>query len=86
MKKPLVTLYFRYNCHLCEDMLQHLRVLQQSQGFLLETIDVDLNNRLQERSGTLVPVLTAGDEELCHYYLDEVRLRDYLSSQSTKVL
>ncbi len=85
MKKPLVTLYYRDNCHLCEDMLQHLRELQQSAEFQVETIDVDLNGNLQERYGTLVPVLEGGGEELCHYYLDEVILRDYLSSQTSKV-
>ncbi len=52
---------------------------------MLETVDVDLNSRLQERYGSLVPVLEAGSEELCHYYLDEARLLDYLSSQASKV-
>lgn len=66
-------------------MLHLLRELQQFEQFQLEVVDVDLDKNLQERYGTLVPVLEGGGEQLCHYYLDEVALRDYLSGQTSRV-
>ena len=86
MSKQKVILYYRYGCHLCEDMLQHLHKLQSSEPFQIETVDIDSSSDLQERYGTLVPVLEGGGTELCHYYLDEVALRGYLSSPASKVL
>lgn len=85
MGKPVVTLYYRHGCHLCEDMLLHLQELRQSKKFLVETVDIDANSQLRERYGALVPVLEGGGQELCRYYLDEVTLRGYLSSQTSKV-
>ncbi len=78
-------MYYRHDCHLCEDMLQHLGELQKSEPFQVETVDIDGNSELQNRYGTLVPVLEGGGSELCHYYLDEVALRGYLSSQTSEV-
>lgn len=85
MKKPVVTLFYRHNCHLCEDMLLHLQGLQNSVVFQLDMVDVDANSKLQERYGAMVPVLEGGGHELCHYYLDEVALRYYLRGQASKV-
>jgi len=83
--KQKVTLFYRYGCHLCEDMLQHLHELQKSEPFQIETVDIDTSNQLQEQYGTLVPVLEADSTELCRYYLDEVALRGYFISQVSEV-
>jgi len=48
-------------------------------------VDIATSNKLQEQYGTLVPVLEADGTELCRYYLDEVALRGYLSSQVSEV-
>lgn len=85
MGKQKVILYYRYGCHLCEDMLQHLHKLQISEPFQIETVDIDSSSDLQERYGTLVPVLEGNGAELCHYYLDEVALQGYLSSPVSEV-
>lgn len=85
MEKPVITMYYRHGCHLCEDMFEHLTELQKVEHFLVETIDVDINDELKENFGSLVPVLEANGEELCRYYLDEVALRDYFRSQTSKV-
>jgi hypothetical protein len=85
VQKHKVKLFYRHGCHLCEDMLQHLHELQRTEQFQIETVDVDSNSQLQERYGTLVPVLEADGKELCHYFLDEVALRGYLSSQVSEV-
>lgn len=44
----------------------------------LTVVDVDADPAALDRFDELVPVLMAGDEELCHYFLDAVRVRAYL--------
>ena len=79
---PLLTLYGRGYCHLCEDMETALLVLREEFSFALEVIDVDSNPAHEARYGERVPVLTHGDTELCHYFLDRPAVRRYLSSLS----
>ena len=66
----LLTVYSREHCHLCQDMLAALQELKASYPFQLEVVDVDSDSDLQSRYGQRVPVLMAGDREICHYYLD----------------
>jgi len=75
------TLYSRSYCHLCEDMLAALRMLEQpGQAFDIEVIDVDADPALVARFDELVPVLFGrlDEPELCHYFLDEAAVRAYL--------
>lgn len=73
-------LYARAYCHLCEDMAQALAPYQQRYGFSVEVVDVDRDERLQALYGEKVPVLTDGQRELCHYFLDEAGLQRYLDA------
>jgi len=75
---PVLTLYSRTWCHLCEDMLSGLQVLQAGRSFELTVIDVDSDPALEQRFGERVPVLMHGDRELCHYHLDAPVVTDYL--------
>ena len=61
--------------------LEALRGTRDVTDFSLAIIDVDADPTLEERYGELVPVLldTAG-RELCHYHLDEPKVREYLSA------
>ena len=68
-------MYVRRGCHLCTDMTVALHRLQRELKFSLREVDIDRDPGLVERFGTRVPVLAAGDQELCHYFLDEKRLR-----------
>lgn len=76
------TLYSRSYCHLCEDMLNALNALQSPEKpFTVEVIDVDADEALVAKYDELVPVLY-GDlnaPELCHYFLDEEKVRAVLS-------
>ena len=76
---PLLTVYGREYCHLCQDMLAQLKSLQESQGFELKVLDVDADPALELRFGEWVPVLMGGDEEICHYFLDRTALDAYLA-------
>ena len=70
-----LTVYVRDGCHLCEDMLTDLRQYQAEMGFELETVEIDDQVELESRYGTLVPVLVCEGQEICHYFLDEVALK-----------
>ena len=76
------TLYSRSYCHLCDDLLQALLQLQTaSLRFDVIVVDVDADETLVARFDELVPVLF-GDlakPALCHYFLDDVAVRAYLT-------
>jgi thioredoxin reductase (NADPH) len=67
---PRLTVLSRGYCHLCDEMVEQLRGLQARLGFALEVRDVDDDPALEARFGERVPVLLAGEDELCHYRLD----------------
>lgn len=75
----VLTVYGRAGCHLCEAMEQELAALQPEWGFSVRVVDVGSDPELGARYGHLVPVLVAGEREICHYFLDEAALARYLS-------
>lgn len=77
---PVLTLYLRHGCSLCEDMEVALRPLQAELGFALRIVDVDSEPALQQAYGERVPVLAAQESELCHYFLDEEVVRRYFAA------
>ena len=78
----LLTLISRSYCHLCHEMEKELQVLVGSLSFQLEILDVDAEQDLEALYGDLVPVLLHERRELCHYFLDAAKVRDYLSKIS----
>ncbi|MDF3835307.1 glutaredoxin family protein [Cupriavidus basilensis] len=82
-----LTLYGRAYCHLCEDMKIALEPLRRDFSFVLHEVDVDADPAAETRFGELVPVLAAGGpggcgETLCHYFLDEKRVRVWLGAHA----
>ncbi|WP_118791855.1 MULTISPECIES: glutaredoxin family protein [Neisseria] len=73
-----LTLMFREYCSLCHKMRDELRPFQDEYGFGLDVFDVDDDPALEEKYNELVPVLLAGDEEICHWFLNEARLKQFL--------
>lgn len=74
-----LTLISRAYCHLCQDMELALRPLLAEFGVDVEILDVDADPELETLYDELVPVLLHGGSELCHYFLDVIKVRDYLS-------
>ena len=74
-----LTLLSRHYCHLCQDMEEALGALAKECGFVLEVLDVDADAALEKRYDELVPVLLHDGRELCHYFLEVSKVRDYLS-------
>ncbi len=64
-------------------MLTALEILRGEFDFLLTVIDVDANPKIDQKFDELVPVLTdSNGTELCHYHLDEPKVRAYLQGQA----
>ncbi|NVI03471.1 glutaredoxin family protein [Paraburkholderia youngii] len=80
-----LTLYGRAWCHLCEEMRAALEPLLAEFGAQLAVIDVDRDPLLEARYNELVPVLVCDGVELCHYHLDEVRVRAALAAHASRV-
>ena len=81
------TLYSRSYCHLCDDMLEALQAVLDSYGadaFAVKVVDVDADEALVARYDELVPVLVGkkdngAEQQICHYFLDHAKLKDFLS-------
>jgi hypothetical protein len=67
---PLLTLYRRDGCHLCDEARQLLQVELENRGFRGETVprlrevDIDADPELGARYQHRIPVLAVGDAEL----------------------
>lgn len=74
-----LTLMSRGYCHLCHDMEVALAPLAEEYGASITVFDIDADPALEAKYDELVPVLLHGDTELCHYFLDEAKTREYLA-------
>lgn len=75
MDAPHLVLYSRTWCHLCEDMRVALEPFAAAAGARVDVIDVDSDPALVALYDELVPVLMCDGVEVCHYWLDEARVR-----------
>ncbi|MGB2903071.1 MAG: glutaredoxin family protein [Candidatus Dechloromonas phosphoritropha] len=74
-----LTLLIRSYCHLCQEMEVALRPLAEEFGASVTVLDVDSDPQLEASYDELVPVLLHGESEICHYFLDEAKTREYLA-------
>ncbi|MQY50876.1 glutaredoxin family protein [Rhodocyclus gracilis] len=81
-KNVQLALISRSYCHLCHDMEVALTPLLGEFSASLAVVDVDADEALLARYDELVPVLLHGDTELCHYHLDEEKVRAYLTAHA----
>lgn len=75
-------LFVRRDCHLCAEMHRELLACAGRQTFEVELVDIDADAALVARYGHKVPVLVGDGEEICHYFLDEHALSDFLTRAS----
>ena len=67
-------------CHLCDEMEALLEHHPLRDHFELERVVINNQPELEAEFGIKVPVLLEQKEEICHYFLDESRLRRLLRS------
>lgn len=73
-------LFGRAWCHLCEDLRAELEPIAAEFGVPVEWIDIDTDPALEALYDERVPVLVFNGVELCHYRLDEPRVRQALTA------
>ena len=68
--KPVVTLYTRAGCHLCDEMKHVLRAARRRAEFDYKEIDIDRDPELRRRYNDEVPWITINHVRAFQYYLD----------------
>ena len=80
---PLLTLYYREGCHLCEDMEGLLYELLPTGSFSLKRIDLDDDPELQRDLNDQVPLLVSGKQVISTHFLDLEAVTSLLASYNT---
>ncbi len=62
--RPVVTLYGRPGCHLCDDAEGELRRLAPELGFELELVNIEADDELHRRYLYEIPVVTLDGAEV----------------------
>ena len=75
----VLTVYSRPQCHLCERLLDELEPLAAGRA-RVDVVDISQDLELEAELGLRIPVLRAGDEELCCYHLDTDRVERFLAA------
>lgn len=69
MDLPLLTVYSRPGCHLCEQLIEDLLPLIRDR-VELEVLNIDTRADWTKKYGSLIPLVELNGSELCHYHLD----------------
>lgn len=80
--RPALVLLGRAGCHLCEDMRAALKPWVARFHLTVEEIDITGKAELEARYGWDIPVLLAGETEICRHFLDERILQDWFTGQA----
>jgi glutaredoxin len=75
---PVLTVYGKPGCHLCDDARATLRDVLAGRDVELREIDVTLDPVLERRYGERIPVVALDGEELFDYVVDADTLRERL--------
>jgi glutaredoxin len=75
---PVVTLYTRVGCHLCEEAERVLEAERAASPFRRKLVNVDRDPELARRYGVRVPVVAVDGAELFEYEVPADLLRAWL--------
>jgi glutaredoxin len=78
-RAPVVTVFGKPECHLCDDAVAVLRRLRAERPFELVEVDITADDELHRRYLERIPVITLDGTELYDYFVDEDDLRGRLS-------
>ena len=71
MRVPVVTLFGKPGCHLCDEARDLVRRVCDGRTVELREIDITLDPTLNREYGERIPVLALNGEELFEYFVDE---------------
>ena len=69
--KPILRLYLKDECHLCDDMKSELYKIKDDYGFDFEIHDVSTLHGSAQDYSDIVPVLLWGPDVICYHKLDK---------------
>ncbi len=75
---PLVTLYGKPGCHLCDDARAVVERVRAQRPFELQEVDVTLDPVLYKEYGERIPVLALDGRELFEFHVEEAVLLERL--------
>jgi glutaredoxin len=75
---PVVDLYGRPGCHLCDDARAILVGLSAELGFTLREHDIEADDDLHKRYLERIPVVLLDDQHLFDFFVDAAVLRERL--------
>jgi glutaredoxin len=78
---PLVTLYSRPGCHLCEEMKAVIERVARATPFALDEIDISGDPELERLYGLEIPVLLVDGRKAAKYRVTEEQLRRRLAGK-----
>ena len=76
---PVLIVYYRDGCHLCEQVVVSLSELQNELGYEIKQIDIDADPELRKKYNVDVPVVTYQGEVVFYHFFDEIELRKSLA-------
>jgi glutaredoxin len=76
---PIVTLYGKPGCHLCEHARAEVERIRAEHPFDLEQVDITLDAALNRRYGERIPVVALDGEELFELRVDGDALQEALA-------
>ena len=78
MKQPIVTIYSRTGCHLCENAENLLKPLESTLDFTIEVKLIDGNKELEDLYGQLIPVVQVNGKYFSHFRVDIEEFKSFL--------
>ena len=75
---PVVTLYGRSNCGLCEEAERMLRAINRDVAFTLRSVNIEADPVLLDRYVFAIPVIIVGEVEIARAPLRRASLEDAL--------
>lgn len=74
MTKPIVTLYTRNGCHLCETAKEMIGDLRNHVDFDYKECNIELNDDWTEKYGLMIPVVMMDGKEIQYGQVDKSTL------------
>lgn len=79
MKLPLLQVYSRPGCHLCEQLVERLQPMIRGRAEI-EVLNIDAKATWSEKYATRIPVVEMDGHFVCQYHLDEDAINAALSA------
>ena len=81
MNQPVVQIYSRENCHLCQEAESVVREVLEDISFKLEVIYIDGNQELEKLYGEEVPVTLINGAKHDYFRVDKKRFSEAILRQ-----